>query len=188
MVSEEQIKANKENAKLGGVKSEEGKQVSRLNALKFGFFSKIVTEYDKINQEEFCLEIYTCIGPNDTVEAQLVELLLSHLLSYRRICFVENELILKNLDPTITVTEHDPVESVFGKTIVKKKGYTPKIESQLIDDLEKFQRHKTSNLNAVLKILHEIERSQRMKKGEAITAPIPVDLNSNGNNNELGSF
>lgn len=36
MVSDTQQKANEENAKLGGVKTEEGKEISKFNALKHG--------------------------------------------------------------------------------------------------------------------------------------------------------
>ena len=35
-ISDKQLEANRKNAKLGGVKTEEGKAVSRLNALKHG--------------------------------------------------------------------------------------------------------------------------------------------------------
>ena len=37
MTSKKQVQANKKNAKLGGVKTDEGKSVSRQNAIKYGF-------------------------------------------------------------------------------------------------------------------------------------------------------
>ena len=39
MTSKKQIEANKQNALKGGVKTEAGKTVSRMNATKYGFFS-----------------------------------------------------------------------------------------------------------------------------------------------------
>ena len=41
-ISQKQLEANRENAKLGGVKTEEGKAVSKYNALKHGLLSKEV--------------------------------------------------------------------------------------------------------------------------------------------------
>ena len=38
-ISQKQLEANRENAKLGGVKTEEGKAVSRYNAVKHGLLS-----------------------------------------------------------------------------------------------------------------------------------------------------
>ena len=41
-VSQKQLVANQKNAKLGGVKTEEGKAISKYNALKHGLLSKEV--------------------------------------------------------------------------------------------------------------------------------------------------
>jgi len=46
-VSQEQLEANRQNAKLGGVKTEEGKAVSRYNAIKHGLLSKEVLLADE---------------------------------------------------------------------------------------------------------------------------------------------
>jgi len=56
MASEKQIEANKNNAKKGGVKTVEGKEVSRMNALKHGILSSelyICSESAGMNHEEF---------------------------------------------------------------------------------------------------------------------------------------
>ena len=54
MATIKQIKANRKNAIKGGVKTKEGKAISSQNATKYGFFSKITTEFDKLNNEDFC--------------------------------------------------------------------------------------------------------------------------------------
>ena len=41
-ISQKQLEANRENAKLGGVKTEEGKAVSKYNAIKHGLLSEEV--------------------------------------------------------------------------------------------------------------------------------------------------
>ena len=44
MVTEKQLIANRENGKLGGVKTEAGKQVTRLNAVTHGLLTKASTQ------------------------------------------------------------------------------------------------------------------------------------------------
>ena len=41
-ISQKQLEANRQNAKLGGVKTEEGKAISKYNAIKHGLLSKEV--------------------------------------------------------------------------------------------------------------------------------------------------
>ena len=173
MATEKQIEANQQNGLLGGVKTDDGKKTSRMNALKYGFFSRIVTDYDKIQESDFCRDIYECFKPSTPYEEQLVEVLLSNLLTYRRICFVENELIRKRLKPTI-------IEDTFQThdfTVVKQRGYTPAIEGNVIDELDKFQRYKTTTMNLTFRTQHELERLQRMQKGENISSPAVCDIN-----------
>jgi hypothetical protein len=115
--------ANQANALKGGVKTEKGKEISRLNAIKYGFFSHVVTDYDKADHKAMCAEIYSTFKPTNTYETQLVEILLSNLLAYRRISLIENELMLRRLDPEIVENELD---ISFGITKVIKEGYRPK--------------------------------------------------------------
>jgi hypothetical protein len=55
VTSSKQIRANKENAKKGGVKSEKGKSISRFNALKHGIFTNVAFHGD--NQSEIYQQI-----------------------------------------------------------------------------------------------------------------------------------
>ena len=105
-----------------------------MNATKYGFFSKIITEYDKLEHSDFCKEIYACFMPETEYEKQLVEILLSNFLTYRRICFVEREYIQTKLDPDIDI----------GIKICSHEGYQPTMKLDLLDDLNKFQKYKTN--------------------------------------------
>ncbi len=159
--------------KLGGPKTEGGKKVSRLNAIKYGFFSQLVTEYDKLQHGDLCDDIYESFGPQTTYEAQLVEILLSNLLAYRRISFVEHELFKKQLCPTVTRNIMDNSEDFIR---VVKEGYKPTVEDEIIEELEKFQRYKTATTNLILKMQHELERLARLRSGEVVPCPVAGDV------------
>ena len=152
MTSDKQIKANKQNALKGGVKTDAGKSISRLNATKFGFFSKITTEFDKISNEDFCTEMYNYYQPENEYEKQLVEIILSNFLTYRRICFVEKEFIETKVNPDVSHCD------IVCDDLFLTKGYKSVIKLDLLDDLNKFQKYKTSIQNNIVKLSHELER------------------------------
>jgi hypothetical protein len=54
--SQKQIDANRENAKKGGVKTDEGKAVSKYNALKHGILSKQILFEGEDENELLALE------------------------------------------------------------------------------------------------------------------------------------
>lgn len=167
MATLKQQKANKLNSLKGGVKTHAGKEVSKMNALKYGFFSKIVTQFDKLNNSDFCNEIYICFNPINEYEKQLVEILLSNLLTFRRICFIEKEFIETKLNPNKKM-EFD---------VYLKEGYKPIIELDLLDDLNKFQKYKTSVQNNIMKIEHELERLVNNRNNNNQIIPNIVDVN-----------
>ena len=72
--------------------------------------------------------------PANEYENQMVEILLSNLLTFRRICLVEKEYLETKIHPDI--------EMDFSTCL--KKGYEPEIKLDLIDELNKFQKYKTS--------------------------------------------
>jgi hypothetical protein len=176
MATDKQIKANRQNAKLGGVKTEEGKKVSRLNALKHGFVSKIVTEYDKIDCKDFCKSILSSFSPKTVYEDQLVEILTSQMLAYRRISFIETELFRDKLDqsPNFERQLESHIESLTATT--GKQKYLPRIEGDIIDQLEKFQRYKTATINSALRIGHELERLEGVRSGNGVPPPMVLDV------------
>jgi len=155
MATEKQVNANRENALLGGVKTEGGKEKSRMNAVKHGFFSQIVLEFDKITHEEFCNEIYDYFSPDSIFEKQLVEIILSNLLAYRRICLKETESFNKAL------TKDD------SDWFSLDTSYETKFQKDMMDESLKFQRYKTSAFSLMTKAQHELERHQREQKEDS---------------------
>ncbi len=172
MTTTKQIKANRKNALKGGVKTEKGKNITRMNAVKYGFFSKIITEYDKLMNEDFCKSIYECFMPANEYENQMVEILLSNLLTFRRICLIEKEYIETKLHP----------DEKMNFDICLKEGYKPIIQLDLLDDLNKFQKYKTSIQNNIIKIEHELERLTANRYNENKIISNSVDVYVTGSN------
>jgi len=152
MTTGKQINANRENALLGGVKTEGGKGKSRMNAVKHGFFSQIVLEFDKITHDEFCNQIYDYFSPDSIYEKQLVEIILSNLLAYRRICLKESESFNKAVTKDIS--------DMFSLEL----SYETKFENELMEEMLKFQRYKISAFNLMTKAQRELERHQEKQK------------------------
>ena len=148
MATNKQTRANRENALLGGVKTDEGKSISRLNALKHGFFSRIVTQYDKLNHKEKTDAIQALFSPSDVYTAQLVEILLSNLLAYRRICLIETHLTRSEFEKALKSEDFT----------LNDTAYRRRFRYELLDELLKFQRYKTSAFNLIIRAERELER------------------------------
>lgn len=78
MASEKQILANRENGKLGGVKTEEGKEKIKFNALKHGLTSNHLLTHLKSHREsqdlfeEILQGLREALNPSDFFEEALI--------------------------------------------------------------------------------------------------------------------
>lgn len=63
-----------------------------------------------------------------------------------------------------------------------KKGYEPEIKLDLIDELNKFQKYKTSIQNNLIKIEHELERLVANRNSEYKYIPNSIDINVSNSN------
>jgi len=91
MASAKQVLANRRNGLKGGVKTEEGKAISRLNARKHGIFASALTPQDS---EEACGiedELIASLRPVGRVEEMLVEKLALTYLRMQRCARAEAE-------------------------------------------------------------------------------------------------
>ena len=73
MATEKQIAANRLNGLKGGVKTEAGKAVSRLNARKHGIFAMTLTEHDSETVRGLLDELNEQLKPMGLVEQLLVD-------------------------------------------------------------------------------------------------------------------
>lgn len=104
MTSQKQIKANKKNALKGGVKTKQGKDIVKFNALKHGLLSKatVITTGDgteSIEEYELLLNgLIEHFKPLGTMEEMLVEKIAVSYWRLRRANYYEVGLIRKELD------------------------------------------------------------------------------------------
>lgn len=150
-VSQKQLEANRQNAKLGGVKTEAGKAVSRYNALKHGLLSEQVLIENESREELEGLgkRVRADLKPRSEVEMLLVDRIIANFWRLKRAMTKEQV-------------------SVFS-------GY-----KAMNDDANMFFRYETMLERGIYKALHELQRIQAARAGMKPPLPIAVDIDVSG--------
>ena len=108
-VSKKQLEANRENAKKGGVKTEEGKRKSRFNAVKHGMLLTkeiLLPSEDPEEFAEFKIDIMSELLPNGQLELTIVDRLISSFWRLRRALIMERSFIIENLKDGLLSKDH----------------------------------------------------------------------------------
>lgn len=160
MATEKQIKANRENAKKGGVKTPKGKTIVRYNALKHGLLSKEMVLKGESETEllELSKNLRRDLKPKSPIELILVERIIANTWRLKRALKAEKEMI-----------EHDmEYEKDFGSAL--------SYDFANYDSYGKFTRYETCLERGIYRALHELQRIQSARKGEKLLVPIAVDV------------
>src|SRR3989338_6297019 len=175
-ISQKQLEANRENAKLGGVKTEEGKAVSKYNAIKHGLLSKEVLlegEGEK-TLVEMGKKLRAELEPQTELELVLVDRITANVWRLRRVMQIEREMM--NNDRFTT--------DYLGKTIEKTLGEALSYDFANNDTYGKLIRYEASIEKGIYKALHELQRLQAARNGEKMLPPIAIDVDvSDGKEN-----
>jgi len=159
--------ANQENAKSGGVKTPEGKEITKYNALKHGVFRETITEYEEENFAEIMTQLVSELNPVGFVETLLVERIATSYIKLFRLAKAEGEHIKATIHP----------DEKHWKFDCPADAYTPQITSEAMQSLSNvYARYETTVENRLYKALHELERIQRMRKGETLPPPVTIDV------------
>ena len=172
-VSEKQLKANRQNARKGGVKTPEGLAVSKYNALKHGLLAKeIVVDVGEGAEcrEEFdglLVDLQAQLRPAGSLEEMLVEKIAVAYWRLRRAYRYEVGLIRGELDHA--------TDNFYGESEWRDK--TPLTDEQIDERIEEdkenlpfWQQDKKQ-----LSKLHKAGRLQRQRLGDNAPAPVVVD-------------
>ena len=158
-ISQKQLEANRENAKLGGVKTEEGKATSKYNALKHGILSQevLLKGEDEKSLIEFGKKLRTELKPKTELELLLVDRIVANTWRLKRALRGEKEMIT-----------HDMGDDDFGTALSS--------DFANYDSYGKFTRYESCLERGIYKALHELQRIQTACSGGNVPAPIVLDI------------
>lgn len=148
MTSEKQIRANRKNSKLGGVKTEEGKAVSKLNALKHGLLSRenLMSGENQANLEDLTKKIIQDLKPIGALEIVLVDRIVVNIWRLKRAMRVEKEMLEQEQKNPFT-----DKETIYDYNFIND------------DMLNKFTRYETTIEKGIYKAIHELEGFRKIK-------------------------
>jgi hypothetical protein len=170
--SEKKIAANR----INGRKSHGPKNTTstRFNATKHGLLALGITELDDAEGYHATLNgLIKDKNPVGEIEMYLVKAAAVEMVKWLRAERLEAEFITGELNPPETA--HDPFAPKFGPVVIDP-GLPAAIGFESVQNLIKSQRYGTSISNRLFRILHELERLQRMREGESLPAPAVVDV------------
>lgn len=191
MASRKQVKANQENGKLGGVKTEAGKDISKYNALKHGILRETIMDSEAGIYESFYEEMKQHYEPTGIMEKIYVERIAILYVKLFRLARAENYYLRIRFD--VDMFDDNPLSKIpseFQNVAIMLEGKqvsidnnVPKVKKNyIIDLLNIYCRYEMTLERRLMRTMHELERIQRIRKGENIPVPISFDLES------LGSF
>ena len=164
MVSEKQLLANRENAKLGGVKTEAGKEVVRLNAVTHGLLTKeaLLAGEDGSLLTSLTEGYMAELKPETEMEVLLVERIVSSIWRLRRVLRVEKNYINNQL-----TSRKADIADWTGIAAYTDTG---------VACWQSMNRYETTIERQMYKAMHELERIQRIRRGENTPAPLAIDV------------
>jgi len=165
-ISQKQLEANRENAKLGGVKTDEGKAVSKYNAIKHGLLSKevLLEGEDEGTLIEMGKRLRAELEPQTELELVLVDRITANVWRLKRVMQMEREM----MDNSRKNTFSDSLQKL-GQTLTHYDIAHNDIYGKLI-------RYESSIERGIYKALHELQRIQSARMGEKPPAPIAIDV------------
>lgn len=156
-VTHEKIKANQENARLGGVKTEEGKEVSKMNALKHGILSNSICEFDELDTNSLFCELCEEFKAHNLYQKMLVEELVSTYVRVTRCIRIQKEVINKSFHTKYTSDLYLPE---FGTTVIEE-GYEVKLRESYLNQFELIiMRYEPQLVNRMLRLIKELKNLQ----------------------------
>jgi hypothetical protein len=179
-ISAERATANRENAKLST--GPHHTESTRYNATKHGLLSEGITELD--NPEVFAAflgELKEELQPVGILEEECVSQIAIYTLRLRRARRLEAEAFTAALNPPTTIfhpARSSDLDDFIGRTEVVDPGLVAQIPNAAIDQINRtILRYETAIENKLFRWQNQLERLQRLRRGEKIPAPANIELN-----------
>jgi hypothetical protein len=179
--SPKQNEANRENGKKGGVKTPEGKAVSKYNALKHGILKEVVSDYEQDFYEDITERLNDQFNPVGVLEKILVDRIGVYYLKLYRVAKAENEYMKSVLNPYKSHINSLLGSMDYEETVVDNEGYSPVVHDYNVEKLsDTYLRYEITIENRLYKALHELQRIQAVRNGEIVPPPVAIDVSVSG--------
>lgn len=138
-VSEKQLKANRQNAQLGGVKTDGGKEVSKMNALKHGILSRgfLLRNEDKNEYDEHYNAHIDYFNPEDPYEYFLTETIIIGIWRLKRLISSEKGAVDFDNDSNPLI----PTEIAFNKCETLSR-YETSLRNSIFQAYRQLKKHR----------------------------------------------
>ncbi len=179
-ISAKQLTANRKNALKGGVKTPQGKMISKYNAMKHGLLCKevLIQGEDNKTLSELERRIRATIKPVGEIEHFLVDRIVANIWRLKRAMKVERNSMEweKNYKEEFSFAERD---NLLDQLDPQKKR--EKIRSMIANPgTERMLRYESMIERSIYKALHELQRIQSARAGDKPFAPLAIDLDVSG--------
>ena len=178
MTTDKQIQANRQNAGLGGVKTPEGKAITRYNALRHGLLSKevLLEGEDEQSLIELGKRLQQELAPATELEILLVDRIVANMWRLRRVLEVErNAMEFQKAYKDLDLGVDFGLEKNIG--FEEKQKMRRKTRDMITNSgIEEIMRYETSIERGIYKALHELQRIQAVRAGENPPTPLAVDI------------
>jgi hypothetical protein len=173
--SQKKLEANRRNAQLStGPNTEEGKARSRSNAIKHGILASdtvIVASGEKPEEFKEILDAFVLErAPVGALEEALVERIAVCWWRLKRVARCESGIVQRALVPRSV--EYDEVMN-SARANIKDHLCLPSGA-----DLDRILRYESSIQRQLSYAISQLERLQRVRKGEHVPAPVQVEVSS----------
>jgi hypothetical protein len=154
----------------GGPKTNEGKEISRYNAIKHGLLTKevLIDGEDEKALMELKETVHEQLNPVGPIEALLTDRIISSFWRLRRAIIVE----------TATMKWYQEDLNMFPLGQDEAQQERQNIKNMLSNEsIETILRYETTIERSIFRALHELERVQAKRNGKDIPPPAVVDVN-----------
>jgi len=167
-ISQKQLEANRQNAKLGGVKTEAGKAISKFNAIKHGLLSKevLLDGEDEKTLIDVGKKLRAELEPQTELELVLVDRITANVWRLRRVMQIEREMMDDD--------RNDIGFCLSGGN--KTLGAALSYDFANNDTYGKLIRYESSIERGIYRALHELQRIQAARVGEKPPLPATIDV------------
>ena len=154
-----------------GPKTEEGKNISKYNAIKHGLLSKeVFIEWEERSDfEGLKKELYDALEPVGSIECLLTERVVANVWRLRRALYIETKTF------EWYQNDYDLFDGMDENEAQQERKSVKKMLSN--DSIETILRYETTIERSIFRALHELERLQAKRSGEDVSLPAVVDVN-----------